>query len=457
MADKRDDLDIVNGPLIKNLFIFGIPLMLSQLLQILFNAADTIVVGKFAGENALAAVGATGSIVFLLTSLFNGLATGANVLTARSIGSRDEERISDAVHTSMFLALCGGAVLMVLGIVLAPYLLRMMSTPAAIIGLSTLYMRIYFAGVIFLLFYNFGSAVLRSKGDTKRPLFFLMLSGVVNVLLNLFMVIVLKMSVAGVAIATVVSEGLSAFLVGSALLKAKDATRLDPKKIRADLPALKEIMRMGIPAGVSGMVFSLSNVVIQSSINSFGDTSIVAGNSAGANVEGFVYIGMIAFSQAAITFTSQCSGAGRKDRIRPIMVTTLILTTLSAGLLGGLIDHFGTHLLGLYTDEPRVIAAGMIRTRWVARLLVLNGVMDVFINSLRGMGYSASPTAVMLAGICGIRLGWIWIVFSRLGTLESIYMCYPVSWALTSAAELILWLYAYRHVTGRSAFARFGG
>ncbi len=448
--DKKDSsLDIVNGPLLANLFRFGIPLMLSQLLQILFNAADTIVVGKFAGERALAAVGATGSIVFLLTSLFNGLATGSNVVIARSLGSGNDRKISDSVHTSIFIALSGGIFLTFLGIIAAPYLLRMMNTPEAFIYLSTLYMRIYYAGVIFLLTYNFGSAILRSKGDTRRPLFFLAVSGVVNILLNLFMVIVLKMSVAGVALATVASEALSAFLVCGALLREKDATHLDPKRIRPDWDMVREIMRIGIPAGVSGMVFSVSNVVIQSSINSFNSTSVVAGNSAGANIEGFVYIGMIAFSQAAITFTSQCVGARRNDRILPIMRTTLILTILSAGLFGSLIYRFGDSLLRLYTDEPEVIRVGMIRTYWVARLLVLNGIMDVFINSLRGMGYSTLPTAIMLGGICGIRLSWIWFVFPLLKTLDSIYMCYPVSWAVTSLAEFILWLCIYRKTVKR--------
>ena len=450
MKVRNEALDIVNGPLMGNLFAFAVPLMFSQLLQILFNAADTIVVGKFAGESALAAVGATGSIVFLLTSMFNGLSTGSNVIIARCLGMRDEKKIEEAVHTSITLALVCGVFLTAAGILLAPVLLRLMNTPEAFIHLSVLYMRIYFGGVIFLLLYNFASAVLRSKGDTKRPLYFLMFSGVINVLLNLFTVIVLHMAVAGVAIATVVSEAISAFLVCRALMTEEDATHLDVHKLRADREVVKEILRIGVPAGLSGVVFALSNVVIQSSINSFNSTSVVAGNSAGANIESFVYIGMFAFSQAAITFTSQCLGARRKDRIRPIMRTTMFLTCVSAGLISFLLYFFGPQLLRLYTDEQAVADVGMVRIYWVARLLVLNGVMDIFINSMRGMGYSAAPTAVMLAGICGVRLAWIWLVFPAMGTLESIYMCYPISWLITSAVEYVLWLFVYRKVCGTS-------
>ncbi|MBR2802942.1 MAG: MATE family efflux transporter [Erysipelotrichaceae bacterium] len=446
MAKGKNSLDIVNGPLLQNMFVFAVPLMFSQLLQILFNAADTIVVGKFAGESALAAVGATGSIVFLLVSIFNGLSTGSNVVIARYIGLGEHKKIEEAVHTSIFIGVAGGILLTVLGISLAPTLLRMMNTPEAIIASSTLYMRIYYSGVIFLLVYNFGSAVLRSKGDTRRPLMFLMLSGIVNILLNLFTVIVLHMAVAGVAIATVASEALSAFLVCYTLMKEDDATRLEWHKVRPTGSVILNIMRIGIPAGISGAVFSLSNAVIQSSINSFNDTSIVAGNSIGANIEGFVYIGMFAFSQATITFTSQCVGANRLDRIKPIVIYTFILSCISAALLGNGVYLFGPKLLGLYTNEASVIEVGMVRTRWVARLLVLNGIMDIFINSLRGMGYSTVPTVVMLAGICGVRLTWVWTVFPILKTLESIYWCYPVSWTVTSIIEFLIWLWAYRKV-----------
>ncbi len=442
--EEKQRLDIVNGSLWKNIFLFSIPLMFSQLIQILFNAADTIVVGKFAGDQALAAVGATGSLVYLFTALFFGLATGANVLIARYIGEGDEQKVSDAVHTSMYVAIAGGVILTFIGIFTARPFLKLMSTPEDILDQSVLYMQIYYAGVIFLMIYDFGSAILRSKGDTKRPLYFLAVSGVINILLNLFTVIVLHWAVAGVALATVASEAVSAVLVFITLMKDNDATKLDPKKIKVNGAIVKEIMRIGIPAGISGIVFSLSNIVIQSSINSFNDTGIVAGNSIGANIEGFVYIGTMAFSQAAITFTSQCYGARRYDRIRPITWICVLFVAVIAGGLGFALYARGDLFLQLYTNDPKVIEYGMIRTYWVARLLLFNGILDIFVSSMRGLGHSSAPTVIMLAGICGVRFAWLWIVFPRLGTLASIYMCFPVSWIITTAVEFILWIYICR-------------
>ena len=281
MKKERTSLDIANGPLLKNIFIFAVPLMFSEMMLILFNSAVTIIVGKFAGDTALAAVGATGSIVFLLTSLFYGLSTGSNVLIARCIGNNNQKKISDAVHSSIVIAIAGGMLLTCVGVLFARNLLEMMGTPEDIIDLSSLYMRIYFAGVISLLLYNFGSAIMRSKGDTKRPMYFMMISGIINILLNLFTVIVLKWSVAGVAISTVASETVSAVLVLSVFVRENDSTRLDLLHLYAEKGSVLEIMRIGIPAGLSASVFALSNVVIQSSINSFDSTDIVAGNSAG--------------------------------------------------------------------------------------------------------------------------------------------------------------------------------
>ena len=439
MSKNNHSIDMVNGPLLKNIFIFAVPLMFTNFLQILFNAADTVVVGKFAGQSALAAVGATGSIVFLLTSLFNGLGTGANVIIAKLLGSRDDEKISKAVHTSICIAVIGGIILTMIGIFLSKTLLGLMSTPSDIIDLSALYMKIYFGGILFLLVYNFGSAVLRSKGDTQRPLYFLMISGVLNVVLNLFFVIVMKWSVAGVALATVISEAVSAFLVCLTLVKETDATRLELKKLKLNPSIAWEIMKIGIPAGIQGMVFSISNVVIQSSINSFDSSTIVAGNSAANNIEGFVYIGMMAFTQATITFTSQNIGAKNYKAVNKILSLTMVLTTVSAFALGFLVWLFGRPLLGLYTNEAAVVEVGMIRLTYVALWLVLNGILDVFVSSLRGMGYSTLPTIIMLLGICGVRLVWIWTVFPMFNSLESIYLCFPVSWIITSIVQGILW------------------
>lgn len=444
--NNKHSIDMANGPLLKNIFIFAIPLALSELLQILFNSADTIIVGKFAGDAALAAVGATGSIVFLLTSVFYGLSTGANVLIARYIGTGNQQKIKDAVHSSILIAICGGVLLTFIGVLFSKQLLELMGTPEDIIDQSVLYMRIYFAGVIALLLYNFGSAVLRSKGDTKRPLYFLIYSGIINVLLNLFTVIVLKWSVAGVAIATVASESVSAFMVLRILVKETDATKLDLRHLYADFDSVLQIMRIGIPAGLSAAVFALSNVVVQSSINSFKDTNIVAGNAAGANIENYVYIGYTAFNQATITFTSQCIGAGRTDRVKEILIKTGLLVFISAVIMSGAVYFAGPLLLRLYTSEQAVVDAGMIRITYVAALLVLNALLDTFVNSLRGMGYSTLPTILMVAGICGIRIAWISIVFPRLQSLASIYMCFPVSWSITLLIEIILWFYAYHVV-----------
>ena len=446
----RKSMDMANGPLLKNILIFSIPLIFSNILQMFFNSADTIIVGKFAGDKALAAVGSTGSIVFLITSLFNGLATGTNVVVARYIGTGNKDKIKDSVHTSIALATAGGIVLTFIGLFFSKVFLRMMSTPEDFIDLSATYMRIYFMGVIFLLLYNFGSAILRSKGDTQRPLYFLLISGVLNIVLNFITVYFFHLSVIGAASATVASEALSAFLVLNVLFHEEDATRLDMKHLYFDKESILNIMRIGIPAGLSGAVFALSNVVIQSSINSFNSTDVVAGNAAGNNVENYVYIGYMAFTQATITFTSQCMGAGRFDRIKQIMVTTMAMVVVGAIIMGTAVSLAGPFVLKFYTDKPEVVAVGMVRIRLVASLLVLNGILDVFVNSLRGMGVSTLPTILMVVGICGVRLLWIYTMFPIHHTLESIYLCFPISWAVTSIVEFILWIIVYRRTMAQA-------
>ena len=446
----RKSMDMANGPLLKNILIFSIPLIFSNILQMFFNSADTIIVGKFAGDKALAAVGSTGSIVFLITSLFNGLATGTNVVVARYIGTGNKDKIKDSVHTSIALATAGGIVLTFIGLFFSKVFLRMMSTPEDFIDLSATYMRIYFMGVIFLLLYNFGSAILRSKGDTQRPLYFLLISGVLNIVLNFITVYFFHLSVIGAASATVASEALSAFLVLNVLFHEEDATRLDMKHLYFDKESILDIMRIGIPAGLSGAVFALSNVVIQSSINSFNSTDVVAGNAAGNNVENYVYIGYMAFTQATITFTSQCMGAGRLDRIKQITVTTMAMVVVGAIIMGTAVYLAGPFVLRFYTDKPEVVAVGMVRIRLVASLLVLNGILDVFVNSLRGMGVSTLPTILMVVGICGVRLLWIYTMFPIHHTLESIYLCFPISWAVTSIVEFILWIIVYRRTMAQA-------
>jgi len=445
-AKNARTVDMTGDNLLKNIWMFSVPLILTNFLQMMFNAADTVVVGRFAGQQALAAVGATGSLCFLLISLFNGLSVGSNVIIARYIGANRSESISKAVHTSVAMSIASGLFLSVLGFFISKPMLRLMSTPADIIDMSTLYMRLYFVGTFFGIVYNFASSVLRAKGDTKRPLYFLCISGITNVVLNLVFVAFFKMGVAGVAIATVISQAVSAVLVIITLLKETDATRLEPSKLSMDFDMVANIIKIGVPAGIQGMVFSLSNVVIQSSINSFDSSTIVAANSAAANLEGFVYIGIMAFTQACITFTSQNIGAGKYDRVKQIMKSTMTMAVVSAVVLGFAVWIFGDFFLGFYTSEAAVVHTGKIRLLWVAFPMFLNGILDILVASMRGMGISTLPTITMIVGICGVRLGWIWLVFPALGTLQAVYMCFPVSWAITSIIQMIFWFKGHKNL-----------
>lgn len=439
-------IDMVKGPLIKNVFLFSLPLMATNLLQMMFNAADTIVVGKFSGQVALAAVGATGSLIYLLVSLFNGLSIGANVVIAKAIGSNDQTKITKSVNSSVMLALLSGIVLTLVGVFGSKYFLIWMGTPSSIIDQSTLYMQVYFMGSLFMVMYNFGAAILRSQGDTKRPLIFLTISGVINVILNLIFVIVFHWSVFGVSLATVISQGIACILVLYILVHDEDETHLELKHLSMDDETAKEILRIGIPAGIQGMAFAISNVVVQSSINSFDSSTIIAGNSAAVNIENFVYIGMGAFSSAAITFTSQNIGAKNLGQVKKIMGLTMLLDIISAILVAGVINLFASFFLSLYTNDPSVIQAGTVRLFWVTLFLFLNGILDIFANSMRGMGHSGIPTLLMLVGVCGFRLVWLWTVFPQYRSLPIIYLCFPLSWIITAIFEGLLWLYYYRRL-----------
>ncbi|MBQ1448231.1 MAG: MATE family efflux transporter [Erysipelotrichaceae bacterium] len=442
LRNKRS-VDMLNGPLLSNIFIFAVPVMFSSLLQIAFNAADTIIVGKFSGQQALAAVGATGSIVNLLVSLFNGLSVGATIVLAQSIGSGVRDRIKVSVHNSYFLALAGGAILTVVGFALSGVFLNAIGTPADIVDGSLLYMRIYFAGSIPLLVYNFGAAILRSKGDTFRPTVFLTISGIVNVVLNLILVIVFKLGVAGVALATVISETISAIMVTYSLIYADDETRLIPKEISLDTKAMLSILRIGIPAGVQGMMWAISNVAVQRSLNSFNSSVVIAGNTAAANIEGFVYIGMGGFSQACMTFTSQNAGAKNFQRIRKLLLICSALIVSVTFVIALVINLNGSFFLSFYTNDQTVIDTGMIRLRYVVFWLFLNGLLDIPSSSMRGMGYSTMPAILMLLGIVGVRLSWIYLYWTYYPTLEVLYFCYPLSWAVTTILQFGLWLFAY--------------
>ncbi|MDO4500262.1 MAG: MATE family efflux transporter [Erysipelotrichaceae bacterium] len=439
MLNKR--VDMLNGALLPNIMAFAIPLMITNLLQMIFTAADTIVVGKFAGQIPLAAVGATGSIIFLFTALLQGLSTGTNVVVAQRIGANDKEGVSRAVHTSILMGLIGGIFISILAFICARPLLTVLSTPGDIIEYSITYMRVYLSSAVFISEYNFLSGILRAKGDTKRPMYYLMIAGVINVLLNLVFVIVFKWAVVGVALATAMSQVISAVLCFIALCNDKDDTHFEFKYLVIDEALCKEIVRIGIPAGLQGMAFSFTNIIVQSAINSFDSSSIVAGNTAAANIENFIYIGMMAFCNATVTFTSQNVGANKKERILPIFNITMLLSCVSAFVIGFLAWYKGRFFLSFYTSEEAVIDYGMIRLFYLAVFLFLNACLDVFAGSLRGMGKSTSPTLIMMIGIIGTRLLWISTVFKQYGTLESLYICFPVSWFVTIVIYLVVYIF----------------
>ena len=432
-------MDMTQGRLLTQVLVFALPIMLSGILQLLFNAADTIVVGRFAGNEALAAVGSVGSLNNMIISLFIGLSVGANVLVARYTGSQNDRAVSDTVHTSVLLSLAGGVLLMIIGIALARPLLELMGSPEDVIDLAVLYVRIIFLGMPVQMLYNFCAAILRAVGDTQRPLYYLTIAGVVNVLLNLVFVILFHLSVAGVALATIISQAISALLVTRALLNMEGPTRLFLNRLRIHPGKLREIIRIGLPAGIQSSVFSLSNVVIQSSVNSFGSV-VIAGNAASSNVGNFVYQAMNTFQQAITCFAGQNIGARKPRRIVSAMKVCMFWA-VSFGLVLGLLSCvFGTQLLSLFSADPAVIAAGMERQIIVCAPYFLCGMMDVMTGALRGIGYSLLPMIVSILGACAFRLFWVFTVFAAYPTLPCLMLSYPVSWLLTFSVLLVIFL-----------------
>lgn len=442
---NRNEMDMCSGSIFVKMLLFAVPLMLSSMLQLLFNAADIIVVGNYAGDNSLAAVGATGSLINLLTNLFIGLSVGVNVLVARYYGSKDYESLHTTIQTSVTLSAILGLFVMIVGVLFTPTILRWMQLKGEILKLASLYLQIYFVGMPAVMIYNFGSAVLRSVGDTRRPLIYMILSGLVNIGLNLLFVIEFHMGVAGVAIATIVSQAISAFLIVLTLCLEKSEIHFDIKKMELNKSVLLKILRIGLPAGFQGTLFSLSNVFIQSSVNLFGDT-VIAGNSSAINIEGFVYVAMNAFHQAAISFVSQNMGAGKRKRVNRITVIALLLVSSTGLLLGTLCNYFSYELLGIYSKNPDIIAAGAIRVSIICTIYFLCGIMDVMVGSLRGLGYSTLPAIVSLIGACVFRLIWLATVFQidSLHTIQTIYYSYPISWILTFSVHVICYLIVAR-------------
>ena len=442
---SKNEMDMCSGSIFGKMLIFTIPLMLSSMLQLLFNAADIVVVGNFAGDNSLGAVGSTGSLVNLLTNLFIGLSVGVNVLVARYYGSGQKDNLHDTVQTSVTLSVILGIVVAIIGFIFAPIFLRWMKLEGEILRLASIYLRIYFLGMPAVMLYNFGSAILRAIGDTRRPLIFMILSGIVNVGLNLLFVIKFQMNVAGVAVATVISEAISAVLVTICLIVEDNIIHFDIHHIYIKKNILLKILRIGLPAGFQGTLFSFSNVFIQSSVNSFGDT-VIMGNSSAINIEGFVYVAMNAFHQAAISFVSQNVGAGKKERINKITIISLLLVSSTGLLMGTLVNYFGRELLSIYSRNPAVIEAGYIRVNIICTIYFLCGIMDVMVGSLRGLGYSTMPAIVSLMGACVFRLIWLATVFQfdQWHTIQTIYYSYPISWILTFSVHVICYIYVKR-------------
>ena len=437
------EIDMTNGPLLGKIVRFAIPLAISGILQLLFNAADMIVVGRFAGANALAAVGATGALINLIVTLFMGLSVGTNVLVAQYYGGDHQKDLSETVHTSILASLLFGVVLIGIGMVLARPILTAMATPADVLDQAVLYMRIYFIGMPVMMLYNFGAAILRAVGDTQRPLYFLVIAGVVNVVLNLFFVIVLHMDVAGVATATDISQAVSALLVLRCLIKTDGPYQVDLRRLTIKKDKLLRMVKIGLPAGIQGASFSISNVLIQSSINSFGSMAM-AGNTAAANIEGFVGMGVDAFSQAALSFTGQNMGAGKPQRIRKIILLCMGMG-IGVGLVLGVGCRLaGPQLLGFYTEDPQVIDYGLRRMNYVCVLQCVAATMGVMVGVLRGMGSSIAPMAITMTFVCGFRVVWLFTVFAAAPSLEMLYISYPITWALAAFCDLLFYFHLKR-------------
>ena len=443
MKTTTKKLDMIHGPLLGKLIIFSIPVIASGVLQLLFNAADVIVVGRYAGEESLAAVGSTSSLINLMTNLFIGMSVGANVSAAQFYGAGHEEDVSKTIHTSTAFSLICGTILIFVGLVAAGPMLVLMGSPDDVIALATLYVRIYFIAMPAIMLYNFLAGILRASGDTMHPLIFLTVAGVINVLLNLLLVIGFSLGVAGVAIATVTSNYVSCALLALFLMRHEGALRLIPSRVHIDRKVLGKIVRIGLPAGLQGTVFSLSNVVIQSSINSFG-SSVIAGSSAASSIEGFVYISMNSISQTCVTFVGQNFGAGDEKRVKKVIWLCLAIVVILGLTLGNLAYINAVPLLSIYTDSSKAIEAGTLRILWVCCPYFLCGIMDVLAGGMRGLGKSTVPMIVSLLGACASRLIWIATYFQSHHTESVLFFSYPASWLLTLSVHTVCLIYVYR-------------
>ena len=434
-----------NGTIMDKLISFSLPLMLSGILQLMFNAVDIIVVGRFSGSQALAAVGSTTALINVFTNLFIGISLGANVLAARFYAAGKDREMSDTVHTAVTLALVSGIVMAFAGLIFSRWALELMGTPDDVIGQSALYMKIYFLGMPFFMLYNYGAAILRAVGDTKRPLIFLVISGVVNAVLNLILVIMFHMDVAGVAIATVISQLISCILVLRCLRTSKTSYQLHFGKLRINTVYLKQIFQVGIPAGIQSTVINLSNALLQSSVNSFGSTAM-AGYTAANNIFGFLYVAVNSVTQACMSFTSQNYGVHKFKRMDKVLVDCLIISVVTSFFLGCGAYFFGSEILKIYTADPEVIRCGLEILSYTTVPYFLCGIMDLFPGALRGMGHSGVPMILSVIGTVGTRIVWIFGIFPHHRSLAVLFISYPASWMLTIIMQVTCFYFVRRKV-----------
>lgn len=445
---NKYEIDMCNGTIMDKLISFALPLMLSGILQLMFNAVDIVVVGRFSGSESLAAVGSTTALINIFTNLFIGISLGANVLSARFYAAGRKKEMSETVHTAILFALVSGIAMAVVGVVFSKWALNLMGTPDDVINLSTLYMRIYFLGMPFFMLYNYGAAILRAVGDTKRPLYFLILAGIVNALLNMFLVIVFGLGVAGVAIATVVSQMISCVLVLGCLRRTDACYKLYLSKLSMKKEYLIQIFQVGVPAGIQSTVINFSNALLQSSVNSFGSIAM-AGYTAANNVLGFLFVSVNSVTQACMSFTSQNFGVGKYKRMDRVLIDCLILTVTVGLTLGCGAYFFGTEILQIYTEDPEVIRCGIEILSITTVPYFLCGIMDLFPGALRGMGYSVVPMILSIIGTVGMRILWIFVFFPQNRSLFFLFISYPGSWIATIVMQVVCFFFVRRHLRRR--------
>ena len=445
MKKNKYEIDMCNGTIMDKLISFSIPLMLSGILQLMFNAVDIVVVGHFSGSQALAAVGSTTALINVFTNLFIGISLGANVLAARYYAAGKTKEMSETVHTAIALALVSGVAMAVIGVVFARGALEIMGTPDDVIAQSTLYMRIYFCGMPFFMMYNYGAAILRAVGDTKRPLIFLIVSGVINAVLNLFLVIGFHLDVAGVGIATVISQLVSCILVLRCLHHTESSYQLHLAKLRIRSVYLKQIFEVGVPAGIQSTVINISNAMLQSSVNSFGSIAM-AGYTASNNIFGVLYVSVNSFTQACMSFTSQNYGVKKLKRMDRVLIDCMILSVVVTLILGSSVYIFGPELLHIYSNQADVIKYGMEIFSYTTVTYFLCGLMDLFPGALRGMGYSTVPMILSIIGTVGVRIIWIYGLFPSHRSLTFLFLSYPVSWIATIIMQVICFWFVRKKI-----------